>query len=285
MERRPLGPSNPNPRADTCEFFQGNGSLRALGLGDNFLADPMVEVGREASLLASTLPIEPARGARPLAGELRPQAAVPRSQVLHVSARVALPVTVAGEVDDPQVDPEHIFGLALGWFEDLDGSEEIPVSVPVEEVALALPGGKERAGAFVAGEIDGATAFHRPDRDAALSPAEDAVIISNRTVTAEEALGVTIALVGVGHLGDGTDEELGSEGEAGTKIVVAGVLESIAAEGAGGDGQFADGIGGVIGAFEGGQEDRVVVWTDEEFDADGQFHAGSMPEFGRSVKK
>jgi len=65
--------------------------------------------------------------------------------------------------------------------------------------------GQQVAGAIVTDKGDGPPAFQGPEGDAILSVAEEALIDGDGAVAAEGAGALAVELVGVGHLGEETD--------------------------------------------------------------------------------
>ncbi len=133
-----LLPPSPRPRADTLEVFEGYRPLRALGKLDDAFADLVVSIRGEAALSAGQLlQTAPFRlGASAL--QLSPESSSSSAYTVDRRARMDVPVRVGCNVPDPEVHPECSFGNKRLRGVDLTGSEQVPLALPVDKIALAF---------------------------------------------------------------------------------------------------------------------------------------------------
>jgi hypothetical protein len=280
----PLGPANRYPVVDSLEVFQGNPASGAFGLGNDLLADAVVNVSGKALFFATALCKQAFRGPGVFPLQPRPQSAVAMTQRKDVCAAVAVPVTVRRDVDNPQIDAEHVEDCPLGRLGVVDRGEEIPLPIAENEVALSLPGGEEFALLLPAGKGDAFTSLERPDGDAIRIPAQNPVVVGDRTVSAEHADRLAVQFVDVCDLGNQANNNLRRQVELRLNRVVDQLLKCILAEGLRLPRAPTDGIGRFVGAFQRGEESLRLIWGGLEFHRDRQFHGPILAESGANVK-
>ena len=114
MQGCPLCATNRNPLADTAQIFQGNRSICVFRFGNQFLADAVVGVFGKTAFFTRK-PLEFAfGGTRPFGLQFRSQAAVTVAHVVDMACTVDLPITVHGNIDHAQVNPQCAFNVNCG---------------------------------------------------------------------------------------------------------------------------------------------------------------------------
>jgi hypothetical protein len=166
----------------------------------------------------------------------------------------------------------------------VNGGEEIPAAVSIDEIAFALPKGEEAARAVVTDERDAATSRDRPEGGPVGSIAEDAVVVGDGAVRTESASPLAVQLLGVGHLGNQAHDNLGAQVEADPDVSISLLVESELAEGVGLPGGLTDSIGGVVGALQGGEEGGHVLGGGLKLQLDDQLHVASIANDSFHVK-
>jgi hypothetical protein len=125
---------------DPLQVFQGDATAGAYSLGDDPLADHMIDVGGKPRLCPAAFAKQPLGALGALALELLPQPAVSVTDPVHVRPTVSGTVTAGGDVDDPKVHTEHPHRALLGLLRDLAGRQQQPAAVPEQQITLAASG-------------------------------------------------------------------------------------------------------------------------------------------------
>jgi hypothetical protein len=103
-----------------------------------------------------------------------------------MAAGVSLPVAVHGDVDDAQIDAEHVLHRAFGGLFVVDGGEEIENAVAADEIAFTLPVGQQPACPVIARKRDREATGDGPEGNPVFAVAKDTVIVGDAAVRAEE---------------------------------------------------------------------------------------------------
>ena len=194
-------PSNPGPRANARQVFQGNCTVRAFGGFNESLADLMVHVFLET----------------PLASRQFSQVAFGRqaSTRLQIGTQLLLTLTVlfdgraghhlaiagCGNVSHAQIDPQSQFNITRFGIGDVARCQQKEHTIPVDQVRFALPILKQFALAFARAIGDKLTTVDRPDGYRVFFgvPGQNAVIVGYCAVRFEGALALPVQFVGVGY--------------------------------------------------------------------------------------
>ena len=233
LTKRPLGmsralrPSNRSPRADALQVFETDSSLGFNGLGYEPLGDYVVRVALVAALPLRQL-LQVALGAfRSCLLKPGADALVSPARPFNLFGGVNLTIGVGGNIDHSKINAYPVFGSARRRFLNIHGGEQVPLFVPVDEVGFALAKLQKLSGSLAAYKRDGLPTSDGPDRDLRVVPAEDAVIIGNRSQRLERALAPLVELVGIGNLGDGADYHLRSEAGGLSHAVVSELVDPV----------------------------------------------------------
>ncbi len=283
-KRRPLGPANRYPITDAVQIFDGDPAPGAFGLGDDFLADNVIDVGSEAPLFFAALVGQSTGRASELPAKLDTQPAMATTERVHLRTGIDCTVAVGGDVHDPEVDAEVVDDLALGGFDIVDGREKIPLPVTQNQIAFALSGPEKFPLMLAANEGDLLASGHCPDRDALRIPAQNTVIIGNRAVGAKDAKRFSVELIGVRHFSDGANRHLGRQPEFRSNRVVDEFLKCVFAEGARLPRLPTDRVRCRVGTFQRGEKYFRLLRGWLEFHRGSQFHVPILAELGTNVK-
>src|SRR5207237_1911845 len=119
LEERPIVQSCPlaatglNPASDALEVFKSDTDPGALRLGDDGLCDAVVRVPLKPGLAPLELPQLPPGRPGPLALEIAAPVSILAADLIHLGSRPGLSVGIEGQVDDPQVNTEHVLDREL----------------------------------------------------------------------------------------------------------------------------------------------------------------------------
>jgi len=210
MMSRPLVASNRYPVADALEILKGYPATGASRLGDDPLGNAMIRIlGKPVFLLPPFLK-QPLGGLRSLLLKLFPKLPVPNPSRTD-SGPVKLPVGVGRDVDDPEIDAQKPVGF-LGWQGiDLAGGQEDKVVSLEGKVCLAPLAAEPAQVVFRGPERDLEPAIDGPDADhhGIDVPGQNSQIVWNGPMFSEAGFLVLGYLVGIGNLGNATDNQLG----------------------------------------------------------------------------
>ena len=226
----PLTPPDLNPVADALEVLEGHRRPVALGDGNDDLADAMVDVALETGLSARRT----AQGTSGRTGSFFLQSpatgSVPPADILDLGTGEDVSAAAHGEVDDAQVDAEHIHRCTGGNILDVAGDGQRPLAAHEHQIDFAFGTGQHVTLLAAADERDALTTLQGPDRDGILAwkKAEDARVEGLCRVPLEPARLLPVAdLEGVCHLGDATDGSLSGQAETGTQFTVAYLVQVV----------------------------------------------------------
>lgn len=274
MERCALRLSSPRPRADALQIFQGNGTLRAFGFRNDFLGENVIHMpGKPAFLTGKLLKSSPG-SLRSLLLELLAKMSVTVADILNCLAGVDFSIAIGSDVGHAKVDSQDAFNVNWRGRFNLAGSKQIPLAIQVNEVTLPLAGLKELPLPLAANERNFPSPVDSPDGDKALfsAPSEDSVIIGNRPMISEGPLDFPVQLVGVHHLNDAMDGNLGREVKLFSHFPVKKLLEFVLPEGLGIPGYLRDVVASCVGPLHGFKEGLGLRWVGLKFYLGYQFH-------------
>lgn len=219
-----LPTSGLNPSANACQFFQGNRGLGALRRLHNGFRYGVVDVFLVAGLFAGNLAKLALGGLRSFALQIPAAMREDAPLSLDVGARVLLAVGVRREIDDAQVDAEHVIDVDGIWILDVAHASNIEHAVYQHQIDFTLAVFEQLALPSAALKGNGQPAVNRPDRDRIIAlKAKDTIIVWLRGVLAKCAARLFVKLVAIGHFGDTPNSDLSSQSKCLTTRLI-GVL-------------------------------------------------------------
>jgi hypothetical protein len=274
----PVAAPNGYPLPNPLEVFQRDSATCALSLGNDLLADDMVGVRGESAFFARQVLQPPlgALGALPL--ELGAQPSVSVADVLQVPTAMDGAITGHRDVGDPHVYAKELLSVGRGRLFHIAGRKQVKATIAVDQIGLAMLGGQQCTRPVPTGEGQADTpAKHLQGHGhVTLSVRDDLVVIGDRPVRREGAQTLPVQLVGVGHLADGADGEVGREAEAVSDIGVDQSLQGILAERTGLPRHPTDEVAGRIDPLQRGEQLLMLVGVREQGDASNQLHTWSI---------
>ena len=275
----PLALPNPDPLAYPLEVFQGDSPIRALGLQHHLFADAVVSVPAKQGLLAPPLLEESPAGVGALALEPSPELGVTLPQAVDRAAGVGLAIGVGQNIDDAQVNSQHVLGFQQGQLLHVHHHVEVKGLIPERQVGLPLAEGHQLPLAGATGVGDSLAPFHRPDGHPVIREvAENPVVVGDGAVGAERALGLPVPLIAIGDLGDAADGKLGGQGELLADGVVGQLVEVVLPEEPLLPRYAANPVAGSIGAFQSLEQGPMLIGRRQQFEVDHQLHSSSIDE-------
>ena len=180
----------------------------AFGRSNNLLADDVIDVRRETSLLRAPLAKQPLRtlgslGLKPLSKSIRPT-----SQAIQMRAGEVLPVTRCGDVDDADVHAQPAEDFLLFGVGHVYGDEQVKLAISKHEVCLATIERKKLPLVLATYERDHLALRQGPDTRRVTLPREATGVVGDRSKRPKASFRLLVELVGVRNLGDRTNDHL-----------------------------------------------------------------------------
>ena len=272
MQTSPLRSSSPYPAADTLQFLEGNTASGALGNGNYFFGNLVIDVGGKPALFDPALAQEPFGALGAFGLQITAQPAVTRSGAVKLPACVALAVAGLSDSNHADINADKIRDLEnfRGWL--LYGSEQEPFAIAVHEVRFAALKFEKRSVAIAADERNLLATAQSPNVYALCVPRQDAQIISNRAVSAEHTLHLSVKLVSVGNLRNESYDNLRRKrkfvAHPGVTKTVNGELTKLFRI----PRQLADAIGRSISRLKRRKQDLGLFGRGQQLHLRGQFH-------------
>jgi len=201
--------------SDTFQVFQRKCLLRCFGVFNQFLANAMVLVTDKPLLAFRRFLQAPFR--RFSAALLKPSAMFPQllPKCLDFLTRVAFAFTGGYDVHNPEVATDNP-ALAIGRrFFYVASRQKKKLAFKKAQVTFPLARFEKPALMFTTNEGNFDTAHRCPNRNLALVKliSQNPVVVRNGAKGFESALDLWIQLVGIGHFGDTTDNDLRGQTE------------------------------------------------------------------------
>lgn len=246
--------SNPGPRANAIQVFDGNSSVRAFGQRNETPGNHMIGIGLE-TLLASRQVFQltaSALGAHAL--QFFALARVLALMALHRMARADIAVAVSSDVANAQINAKRILDFALVRVRDVADGQQIEhlTLALIDQIGLALAIAQQFKLACTRLIGNALASAQGPNRDDLIIvlPTEDAIIVGNRAVWSEGALFILVERVSVGNFGNAADDHLRTQFRGLANGVVDKILDVVATKGALLPRLLTDGVAQFIGSFQ-----------------------------------
>jgi hypothetical protein len=226
----PLIAPSPYPRADASQFLNGNPTIRAFGLINDFLRNDVVEVLGKASLFTREL-LEVTLGAARTAGlKFTSQLAVTIAHIRHGGAAVGLAVRIGGNLHNPHIDAEKVIHDAFRRIGNITSSRQIEPSSVIDEIRFSLLIFKQRL-LTIAGRVGYVLAsLHRPDTHRILLESQDSAVVADGPMSREPLLTASVSFIGGCNLRHNPDHDLSTQGKRVPRFAVKERVDSVLAE-------------------------------------------------------
>jgi hypothetical protein len=222
MQNCSLRLPSPNPIADTNKVFNLNAALGAFGFLNNLLGNTMVRVGGKSGFLTCQfLQSALCRFRLPFL-KRSSHAPLTVANGFQFRPRVLLPIAIAGNLCDTEVHSKKLSHIGRIWFFHVTRGGEVESTILKQQVRFSLPGSEQGKLTLSSNIGDLQTPASSPDIDQSLIdvPLQNPVIKRYRSGRMKNAFRFLVQLVGVGNLGDATDNQLGSQPELFFDLVV-----------------------------------------------------------------
>lgn len=279
----PLAFLNPDPRTYALKVFQGDRSIRAFSLQHHPFADVVVHPGREAAFLSTPLTEQPLGSPTPLGLKPSPEFGVSFPESVDLPPAVSLTIGVGQDVDDAQVNTQHILSCQQGRFLNIHNSVEIENVVSVHQVGFANPVGQHLSlsrAASIGDNLPPLLSDSPNGYSVVREISHNAVIVGNGAVWPEGSQGTSVQLISVGGFGNAPDGHLRCKGEVLADGVIAQLVELVLAEDLLFPGEPTDLVAGGIGLLDGLEQSPMLVRRGQQFQVNDQLHTSSIEHSG-----
>jgi len=269
----PLSFPNRDAVSYPLKVFQGNAPTAAFSPGNNTLADYVVDVSDKAPLFPGALLKKSFRCLSIFGLKFGAKFGMSLSQPVDLATGVNNAVRVSRKIDDTEVNPQKLVRVSFRRLLRLTGLEKIEAAISINKVGLTRKILKKRQMPVTGDKGNPQPSIESPDRNklAGCLPGEDAFIISDATMPVEYSFGRAASLVGVGHLCQNPDHNLGSEVEPVSKVVVEQVVQVILAKCLCLPSLLAYVVGSIVYAFQRAQQYLVLLFGRCQFNLRYQF--------------
>ena len=203
------------PRANMRQILDGNMACGAFGRGHYLLAQDMIGVCGEALFLAREFLQKTPRalGAFLLQALAQPLMAI--AHVLEMVRSVDRAVAIHGQMCDPHVNAQELARVCGRRFLDITRRKQIKLAVAVDQVRLAVLRGHQLPRPLAAGHghTDAAPQHLQRDGPIPQAVADNLVVVGNRAMRLKEPLPLRVQLIGIGHLADRANGQVGRHAE------------------------------------------------------------------------
>lgn len=276
------------PRADACQFFQGNSAPGAFSLFHYAFADAVIHVGGETALFAGQF-LQPVLGRLgSFLLHLLAQAAVTMANVVDVPAGVNRAIRIGGYVDHAKVDPEKFVNIGrIGSF-DFTGTEQVEFTANQTEIAFTPMPLQQFKLARAANKRHLLSTVQSPDAYPLRIelPGKEAAIIGNRPIWAKGSLTLPVELVGIGDLGNAANSHLCSKVKLIASVSVNEVMQGELSKDLRVPGHITDVVASLIRPLKRSCEQCVLFLRRLQFDLCCKFHCMEIiPHMRQEVKR
>jgi hypothetical protein len=227
VHRPPLRLSNRDPRPYPFEVLKRDTTLRALSLADDELRDYVVDIASHPPLFATAFLQEPLGTVGSTSLQLSPDMSIAVSEALQMRARINLAVGVRSDVFDPEINPKPALRNSRRWLLDVDRGKQIPLTVPVEQVALTLSRLEHLLCTFIANKRDTFSPTNSPDRHRLTEISKDAVVIGDGAEVSKGAFASLVQFVCISYFGDSPHRHLSGKTKTKPNFVVSELMQFV----------------------------------------------------------
>ena len=267
--------SSLDPRAYAGQFFDGDSSLRALGLCYKFRGNAVVCVASEPGFFSLPVREESLCRLRAFALQAGTKPAVSTAESVYHSPGEDFAVGVHGNTDNAHVYTENAVKVPRFGSFDIAGGKQVENAVHEGEVGLSLSGLKKLFCSFAAGKRYLHATGDRPDRNnlPVGVPAKNAVIKSYSAVSFEGTLAFLVKFVSRGHLFGAQHSDLGGKPEVRPGREIGQLLKPELPERTSIPCLLGDVVTGAVSCFKGFFQSSILFLRRQEFYLSGHLHA------------
>jgi len=262
------------PFSDMRQIFQRNPSYGALGLRNDAFRDDVVRVGTKTGLPArKTFKMSFGR-LRANRLKNRSKLLVPLSNFFDCSSRVRFPVRVECDVPDAEVHPEPLLGLDRRAVGDIDGNEEIELSLPVHKISLSSHS-FETSSVVVTnstGNNDATVEGEQAHTIESVLEGVEPLIVDNGSVFSEHRTLGLVPLVGFADLGKNTHSMLGGKTKHLPQIAIVELLQTDLVGRLKLESPFRQPRTSFVDPFHRSQKTSLLFEIDQQLDSRDEFH-------------
>ena len=252
MQPCPFTPSCPDPRTNAGQILYGNRSIRALRVLDNLLGNNVIRIAGEPAFFSTSLFQQSLCRFRSLALQFLSQGPIAVPDFVHLAAGVAVPIGVAGDLNDSHINTDGVNGLVFLLFRHFNCDTEQPLARSENQIGFAVRICEKNPLLVSANEGHLLPAFDGPNihQYGFQMHGEDASVVGDTSMRPERPLDVLIQFVCVGNLGGQQADNLRGERELASNRPVEQLLDGEPSELFLIPHQLRKPVGGGIGGFQ-----------------------------------
>lgn len=186
----------------------------------------MIYMFRKVRLFTSALFQKSLGTFRPLSLKLRTKPVASSTKVSGVRTREVLSVARGCNIDNSDVHAEPFERLTLLGVGHIHGHEEVELALSENKICLAAIKQEQLPLVVATNEGDTLPSFYCPNTHGLAFPGQDAGIVRDRAEGSKRPLCFPVQFVGVGHLCDGANDDLGRKvGKRGSTLGVGSLVQ------------------------------------------------------------
>lgn len=264
--------------SDTLQIFQGNTERVPLSLFNYPLGYFVVFLRSHPALFAPSLFKQAPGLVRSLALQLLSKFSVTLAEAVKVVSGVGFAQAISRKIFDTQVNTEKFFNILRLWDFLFTSGKEIENTVNKNKVAFTSLMLKQLKLTLTSDKGNGHSASKRPNayRLPIDIPAQDSIIVGNRTKPVKFTLGFSIELIGIGNLANTACNHLGGQISGLTHIPINQLMKLELAKGTGFPSNRTDIIASGISRIERFKQGLMLLWVSLQLDFGRKFHTNSI---------
>jgi len=270
----PLAMANHDSVSDTAQVFKSDTPSSVFCLGNNTLADNMINVGSKAPLFFATLLEKSFRRLRIFGLKFSSKFGMSLSQPVNLSPGVNLPIGISGDVNDTKVNSKKLGRVTFRRFLNFTGLEEVEVAVPINQVGFPTEMAEHFQLPVSGNKRNLQPTIKCPDRNKLVGclPGEDTLVVSNASVQIKSSFNTPVDFVGIRYLCQYPDHDLSGKLKTIPKVIIEKMMQIILAKGLSLPCMVTDIIGSIVHAFQRLQQRLVLLFSRCQFNLSYQFH-------------
>ena len=283
----PLAMANRDSVSDTAQVFQSDTPSSVFSLGNNTLADNVINVGSKAFLFFAALLEKSFRRFRIFGLKFGSKFGMSFSQAVHLGARVGLAIGVSGDIDNAKVYSKKLGRVTFWRFLNFAGLEEVEVAVPINQVGFPTEMAEHFQLPISGNKRNLQPAIKCPDRNKLVGclPREDTLIVSNASVSVKSSFNTPVDFVGIRHLCQDPNDYLSREIKPITDVVVKNVVQVILAKSLYLPSMVTDIVGGIIHRLQSRKQGFMLFFSRLQLNLGNQLHTCIITYYSRLDNK
>jgi hypothetical protein len=284
VQTGPLLFLSPYPAANPLQLFEGNPATGAFSNGNYFFRNLVVDISSEPALFDPALTQEPPSAPGAFGLQLAAQSSMSRPNAAQLSARIVFAIAGLSDSNHAEINADKIRDCnnSRRWL--INRNKQEPFAVAINQIGFATLEIEKSPVTFTADKRDSLPSVHAPDAYCLSSkiPGQNARIVGDRAVNAEEALRFMVKFISVGNFGYEPHHNLSGKREFLTNSAVTKPVNRELPKLFRVPSQLADAISRRVSSFKRRKQNRSLFRQGQQLHLSGQFH--SIPKYDKPDK-